>query len=144
MSMDSISVLALILSIIAILLWVYTFLFKEKSIVPVKRNVPGKREPEPPGSEPHVQTMPDVVRQENQMKILEQQAQWEARFMSETQKFSQMARKNLEMLNTRVGIKFDVKPISDDFKKRPRGPEFVDSMEVSDDRKQDFEAETSD
>ena len=85
--------------------------------------------------------MPDIVGQENQLKLLEQQVQWESRFMAETQKFSQMVRKNLEMLNTRVGIKFDVKPISDDFKKIPRGPEFVDSMEVADSKKNEFEAE---
>ena len=86
--------------------------------------------------------MPDVMKQESQLKILEQQVQWESRFMAETQKFSQMVRKNLEMLNTRVGIKFDVKPISDDFKKKPKGPEFVDSMDISDANRNEFDADT--
>ncbi len=141
--MNPVSIVALALSIIAILLWLYTFFFQAK--LPVKKTI----EEQPEASHETVspkqesQTIPDLVKQENQLKILEQQIQWETRFMAETQKFSQMVRKNLEMLNTRVGIKFDVKPISDDFKKKPHGPEFVDSMEVSDNHGNEFEADTS-
>lgn len=144
MNMDPVSVVALTLSIIAILLWLYTYIFSE-------RKLPGKskeqetggdpKEPEAPGQDG--QGMPAVLRQENQLKIHEQQVQWESRFMAETQKFSRMVGKNLEMLNTRVGIKFDVKPISEDFKKKPSGPGFVDSMDVSDTHDNEFDAETT-
>ncbi len=140
--MDPVSIVALVLSIIAILLWLYSFLFSEKnSKVKETENPPQARPMEEPGQQ---LGMPDILRQEGQLKVLQQQVQWESRFMAETQKFSQMVRKNLEMLNTRVGIKFDVKPISDDFKKMPKGPEFVDSMEVADSKENDFEAEAGD
>lgn len=138
--MDPVSIVALILSIIAILLWLYSFIFPKKNNMQEDKNEP--REHAQPGHEQ--QAMPDVLKQQNQLKILEQQVQWESRFMAETQKFSQMARKNLEMLNTRVGIKFDVKPISDDFKKKPAGPEFVDSMDVSGSGGNEFEADAGD
>ena len=140
--MDPVSIVALVLSIIAILLWLYTFFFQARLPANKARqerpNTP--LEAEPPKQD--IQTMPDVMKRESQLKILEQQVQWESRFMAETQKFSQMVRKNLEMLNTRVGIKFDVKPISDDFKKKPNGPEFVDSMDVSDANRDEFDADT--
>lgn len=132
MSMDPLSVVALILSIIAILLWLYSFFFPGRSNAGGEKPAPASPEPEPRERDGRRNEVPDVLRQENQMRILQQQVQWESRFMAEAQKFSQMTRKNLEMLNTRVGIKFDIKPISDDFKNKPRGPEFVDSMDVSD------------
>lgn len=142
MDMDPVSIVALVLSIIAILLWLYTFFFGAG----LPANKARQEHPSVPLETEHpkqdVQTMPDVMKQESQLKILEQQAQWESRFMAETQKFSQMVRKNLEMLNTRVGIKFDVKPISDDFKKKPKGPEFVDSLDVSDANRNEFDVDT--
>lgn len=146
MSMDPVSIVALILSIIAILLWLYNFISHEKARIPEEINkTENKVQSEKVNSTsfPDVKTQEIAKTQEEQLRVLEQQIQWESRFMQETQKFSQMARKNLEMLNTRVGIKFDVKPISDDFKKKPRGPEFVNSMEVSENSGNEFDVEDS-
>lgn len=126
MVMDAIAIAALVLSIISILLWVYTFMFQK---APQFRSEPVPRE------EPNVavdgKVLPDVVR-ESKLTLTPEYLEHESNFMSETQKFSHMVRKNLEMLNTRVGIKFDVKPISEKYSQKPREPGYVDSMEVSD------------
>lgn len=51
-------------------------------------------------------------------------------FMKDLTKFSQMVRKNLEIINTRIGIKFDIKPLSQ--KSRDTGHEkYVASMDIS-------------
>ena len=123
--MDSISVIALVLSIVAILLWVYSFFFRE-SVTPEPIKEQQKENHE-------VKSLPQVRNNEG-LALSEEFLKHESQFMGETQKFSQMVRKNLEMLNTRVGIKFDVKPISDKYAKKKEGPDFVDSMEVSKER----------
>ncbi len=146
MSMDPVSIVALILSIIAILLWLYNFIAPKREKTPETRFIPDDPEPakqENTTSLPDVKTQDLVRAQENQIKFMEQQARWESQFMQEAQKFSQMTRKNLEMLNTRVGIKFDVKPISEEFKKKPRGPEFVDSMDVSENENNAYDVDSS-
>lgn len=125
--MDPIAIAALVLSIISILLWVYTFMMpkvqpsnNEKLAIHEEQNVPVDEK-----------ILPDI-RKDSGLSLTPEYLQHESNFMNETQKFSHMVRKNLEMLNTRVGIKFDVKPLSEKYSQKNRGPDYVDSMEVTD------------
>lgn len=131
--MDPIAVTALVLSIISILLWVYTFVFKEQLPGPLRIANHEEVENAGPQAQEEVSGVPQVMGRPG-TPAPSAPAPGEARFMNETQKFSQMVRKNLEMLNTRVGIKFDVKPISEEFSQKVREPSYVDSMEVSENR----------
>lgn len=134
--MDTLAIIALVLSIISILLWVYSFLFRNGSPIvgrsaentvkhEVERNDPPREDP----SVPQVRRSDPPVQSPSREYL-----EYEAQFMGETQKFSHMVRKNLEMLNTRVGIKFDVKPISEKFSRKQSGPGYVDSMDVTEKR----------
>lgn len=124
--MDPIAIAALVLSVISILLWVYTFMF-QKGLPSLK--IPAQREEQKTVAEE--KNLPDI-RKDSGLSLTPEYLQHESNFMNETQKFSHMVRKNLEMLNTRVGIKFDVKPISEKYSQKNRGPNYVDSMETSD------------
>lgn len=143
--MDPISVIALVLSVIAILLWVYSYLFQPARETP--RNPVQKAEDRNP-EEPGVNPMPPQVASGNpesqSLSLQEQFVQMEGQFRTETQKFSQMVRKNLEMLNTRVGIKFDVKPLSEKYSAKKSGPGYVDSMDVSEGQARDMISDESD
>lgn len=126
--MDPIAVAALIISIISILLWVYSFFFQNKTPIQDKPELQDRKQ-EDAGS------VPDVRHSETPApSISAEYIRHEAQFMGETQKFSHMVRKNLEMLNTRVGIKFDVKPISEKYSNKGKGPDYIDSMDVSEER----------
>lgn len=135
--MDPLSVIALVLSIIAIGLWAYSFLFQNQKLQqPVREKNMGKKEEKEENAMP-----PQPVSQSP--SVPEQFFQRENQFKDETQKFSRMVRKNLEMLNTRVGIKFDVKPISERYSGKSRGPGYIDSMDVSDEERRDMISDSS-
>ncbi len=141
--MDPVAITALILSIISILLWAYTYMSPKKTGNDASNSVksdPAKEEPSGDVS------MPVPVGHNIPAPARGQETQ-ESRFMSDTQKFSQMVRKNLEMLNTRVGIKFDVKPLSEDYSVKKKGPNYIDSMDVTEERSENYltdESEKSD
>lgn len=131
--MDSIAITALILSIIAILLWVYTFLFHGKIENPFG-NIPGStRTPAEKKDEPSLPVHSDSTMREG--SVVETPETAESQFMNDTLKFSQMVQKNLEILNTRVGVKFNLKPLSGEYSRKPKEPNFVDSMDVTDEKK---------
>lgn len=142
--MDPVAVTALILSIISILLWAFTFLF------PVQlRNLVGAiSKPNPVENkqkdEERDSALPANVKQDTPVTS-ESQPERESQFMSETQKFSQMVQKNLEMLNTRVGVKFSVKPLSQDYHfEKKKGPNFIDSMDVTEEENDRMLSDESD
>lgn len=132
MGMDPVAVAALVLSIISILIWVFTFLFP--------KNTGNLIEKISKPQEEKVEKQPDKKREENFSVVpnssetdikANKSAEAESQFMIDTQKFSQMVQKNLEMLNTRVGVKFSVKPLSSDYSQKKKAPGYVDSVDVT-------------
>ncbi|MCL4480787.1 MAG: hypothetical protein M1113_04810 [Candidatus Thermoplasmatota archaeon] len=123
--MSDLTIVALLFSIIAIVLWIITFL-KSRSVRPQGNTQPMAQEVETSRSEaggneamvPQVKSSAEVSNRDEE-------------FFNDLSKFTQMVRKNLEMINTRIGIKFDIKPlVKRDQKKTEQN--YVPSMDVSD------------
>ena len=128
--MDPVAITALILSIISILLWAFTFMFPKQAmnlVGTVFKSSPEEKAPKEKETESSLAVPEDRKSPVSSGNSTDQESQ----FMSETQKFSLMVQKNLEMLNNRVGVKFSVKPLSESYSVRKKGPDFVDSMDVS-------------
>lgn len=135
MGMDTVAITALILSILAILLWAFTFIFPKQTmnfVGTVVRPNPEEKAPKEKETESSL-AVPENRKSPVASGSSPDQADKESQFMSETQKFSLMVQKNLEMLNNRVGVKFSVKPLSEHYSAKKKGPDFVDSMDVSED-----------
>ncbi len=125
--MNPFTLAALIFSIIAIALWIVTF---TQGRTHRRRDAPTAETQSEKGNTPAVQG--DRV-EESPVPIAATSNDQED-FMKDLTKFSQMVRKNLEIINTRIGIKFDIKPLSQ--KSRDSGREkYVASMDVSGDAK---------
>ncbi len=130
MGMDPVAITALILSIVSILLWVFTFIFPKQTMNLVGSVVKKGPEEKAPKEEKMGSSL--AVPEGRKPPVASGSSQnQESQFMSDTQKFSLMVQKNLEMLNNRVGVKFSVKPLSENYSVRKKGPGFVDSMDVS-------------
>lgn len=130
--MDPVAVAALVLSIVSILLWVFTFMFPKQARNLVGSVVKTNAEEKPP--EGKETGSPLAVPEGGRTPATSGNSPGrESQFMSDTQKFSHMVQKNLEMLNTRVGVKFSVKSLSENYSQKKKGPNFVDSMEVQED-----------
>lgn len=143
--MDPISVIALVLSVIAILLWVYSYLFQPARETPrIQEQKARDMTSEEPGIKPMSPQVTPGNPDRQSPSLQEQFIQMESQFRKETQKFSQMVHKNLEMLNTRVGIKFDVKPLPEKYSAKKSGPDYVDSMDVSERQARDMISDKSD
>ncbi len=144
--MDPVAIAALVLSVISILLWAYTFLFPKNKLSLSGKSTGSSAATEEKDAEPG---MPVPVRSNSQVQTPPhgKQSSQETNFMGDTQKFSQMVRKNLEMLNTRVGIKFDVKPLSEEYAARKKEPSYIDSMDVTEEKTDNYltdESESTD
>ena len=118
--MSVLTLAALIFSIIAILLWIVTFLQSR----PLRKSQPLMTDPDSHDlrtveQEPGLPTM----------KSPEKDAEPSEDFLNDLTKFAQMVRKNLEILNTRIGVKFDIKPLLRKSQEK-EGGKFVDSVEV--------------
>lgn len=130
MGMDPVAITALILSIISILLWAFTFIFPKQAMNLVGTVVKSKPEEKVPEDKETGSSL--AVPEGRKTPVASSKSpNWESQFMSDTQKFSHMVQKNLEMLNNRVGVKFSVKPLSENYTVKKKGPNFVDSMDVS-------------
>ncbi|MCL4336058.1 MAG: hypothetical protein M1344_02365 [Candidatus Thermoplasmatota archaeon] len=119
--MSTLSIAALAISVVSLLLWVYTFLFNKMQF-----KLPFLKTMEPAPQQKASSPNTEMVKSESAKTV----SDFGDEMMEELRKFSQMTRKNLEMLNTRVGIKFDVKPLSDKFQKKVQRENYVDSEEV--------------
>ncbi|MEM0157187.1 MAG: hypothetical protein QXN26_03860 [Thermoplasmataceae archaeon] len=125
--MNPFTLAALIFSIIAIALWIVTFTQGR-----TRRSVETATAESPPTTDNHPAVVDD--RQEEPAVPTGATQNDQEDFMKDLTKFSQMVRKNLEIINTRIGIKFDIKPLSQ--KSRDTGHEkYVASMDVSGDTK---------
>lgn len=124
--MNPYTLAALIFSIIAIALWIVTFIQSRshRSIEDAHAEEPADPETHPAVVEDHMENAAPMKPENNNQDD----------FMKDLTKFSQMVRKNLEIINTRIGIKFDIKPLSQ--KSRDSSNEkYVASMDVSGERK---------
>lgn len=135
MGMDPVAIAALILSIISILLWIFTFLFPNslKALFGnlLQSNSPNKEEQRTTEKRAYPAHAKDSENHTNEKDT----ASAESQFMNETQKFSQMVQKNLEMLNTRVGVKFSVRAISGEYTdKKRKEPGYVESVDVTENK----------
>ena len=120
--MNPFTLAALIFSIIAIALWIVTFTQSRSH-----RVTPAAPEEKPSDAETHPAVVEDHVEPAAPMAAGNNDQE---DFMKDLTKFSQMVRKNLEIINTRIGIKFDIKPLSQ--KSRDTGHEkYVASMDIS-------------
>ena len=120
--MNPFTLAALIFSLIAIALWIVTFTQgrSRRGIKATPEEKPSDAETHPAVVEDHMGPAAPLATENNDQDD----------FMKDLTKFSQMVRKNLEIINTRIGIKFDIKPLSQ--KSRDTGHEkYVASMDVS-------------
>ena len=126
--MSDVSIVSLILAVIALLISVYS-LFRVMGSVQskVKTHESHENETPPARKEESLQKAPQDIRKEVQNIVRDEDLR------TQVQKFSLMVTKNLEQLNTRVGVKGNVKPLefSGDSPKDKNTPNVVDS-EVSD------------
>ncbi len=119
--MSTLSIVALAVSVVSLLLWAYTFLFNKMQFkLPFLKTAD-------PAPEQKIESPKTEV---GKLESAKAGSDFGDEMIEELRKFSQMVRKNLEMLNTRVGIKFDVKPLSDKFQKKVQKENYVDSEEV--------------
>ncbi len=120
--MNPFTLAALIFSLIAIALWIVTFTQSRsrRDIKAASEEKPSEPENHPAVVEDHMEPATPLATGNNDQDD----------FMKDLTKFSQMVRKNLEIINTRIGIKFDIKPLSQ--KSRDTGHEkYVASMDIS-------------
>ena len=129
-TMSDISIVALVLSVVALAISIYTLLLPGKQF---SRHTQGETVEKVPEVAPSV---PDVAEKTPppSIKPMQSSAGMDHDLREQVQKFSMMVTKNLEQLNTRVGVKSNIKPIdlSDKSQKNNAGPDVVDS-EVSSD-----------
>ena len=120
--MNPFTLAALIFSLIAIALWIVTFTQgrSRRGIKAAPEDKPVEADAHPAVVEDHMEPATPLATENNDQED----------FMKDLTKFSQMVSKNLEIINTRIGIKFDIKPLSQ--KSRDTGHEkYVASMDVS-------------
>lgn len=122
--MGVLTVAALIFSVIAIVLWIVTFLQSRSSSGRIPQ-APSETE-QVSHDQNAVQSVADLPAEVNPVK---EQPENED-FVNDLTKFSQMVRKNLEMINTRIGIKFDIKPLTRKSPEKTR-ENYVASMDIS-------------
>ncbi len=142
--MDPVAIAALTLSIISILLWVFTFLSPRLAAGNLAGNSIKHRGEEPAPENKETGSSLAVPENKQTPVAAVGSQDRESQFMSDTQKFSNMVHKNLEILNTRVGVKFSVKPLSENYSVKRKGPNFVDSMDISEDEDERMLSDESD
>lgn len=123
--MDDLTIVALLFSIIAIVLWIITFLQSRSTRTggDTLTSTPetGILSPAQDTSETNMPQIKSNSEERNQ----------DEEFLNDLTKFTQMVRKNLEMINTRIGIKFDIKPLTKRSENKTQQT-YVPSMDVSD------------
>ncbi len=123
--MSDLTIAALVFSIIAIVLWIVTFLQSRPLRRESKTNTGNKGED---SGQVATHGNESIV---PQIKSASEVSSQDEEFFNDLSKFTQMVRKNLEMINTRIGIKFDIKPLAKRDQKKS-AQNYVPSMDVSD------------